>query len=84
MNGFPLLREYCYLGVVINNSGSVQPQIAKIRTRSNYLRSSLWYFGKELSFQNAYLLWAIYIRPYFLYLAPVIATQTQTMNIKFH
>jgi hypothetical protein len=34
--------------------------------------------------ENHYLLWAIYVRPYFLYTAPIIETQTKTLQKNFH
>jgi hypothetical protein len=42
------------------------------------------YYTKDLSFENQYLLWAIYVRPYFLYTAPIIETQTKTLQKSFH
>jgi len=84
LKGIPVVTEYCYLGVVINNSGSIAPQIASIKRRSNYLRANMRYYTKDLSFENQYLLWAIYVRPYFLYTAPIIETQTKTLQKSFH
>ena len=36
----------------------------------------MWYYAKDLSFENQYLLWCIDIRPYFMYAGPIIHTQT--------
>jgi hypothetical protein len=41
-------------------------------------------YSRELSLQNQFLLWAIYIRPYYLYLSPVIKIQTATLQRNFH
>jgi hypothetical protein len=84
LKGIPVVTEYCYLGVVIKNWGSVAPQIDSIKRRSNYLRAKMWYYTKDLSFENQYLLWAIYIWLYFLYTAPIIETQTKTLQKSFH
>ena len=56
LKGIPVVTEYCYLGVVINNSGSIAPQIYSIKRRSNYLRANMRYYTKDLSFENQYLL----------------------------
>jgi hypothetical protein len=42
------------------------------------------YYTKDFSFENQYLLWAIYVRLYFLYTAPIIETQTKTLQKSFH
>lgn len=42
------------------------------------------YYSKELSIENQYLLWMVYTRPYYLYIAPVIGTQTKTIQNEFH
>jgi hypothetical protein len=74
LKGIPVVTKYYCQIVVINNSGSIAPQIASIKRRSNYLRANMRYYTKDLSFENQYLLWAIYVRPYFLYTAPIIET----------
>jgi hypothetical protein len=84
LKGIPVVTEYCCQIVAINNSGSITPQIASIEHRSNYLRANMRYYMNDLSFENQYLLWAIYVRPYFLYTAPVIETQTKTLQKSFH
>ncbi len=84
LKGIPVVTEYCCQIVVINNSDSIVPQIASIKHRSNYLRANMRYYTKDLSFENQYLLWAIYVRPYFLYTALIIETQTKTLQKSFH
>jgi hypothetical protein len=75
LKGIPVVQEYTYLGVTMDDSGSLWPQLDKIKKRSNYLRSNMRYYAHNLSFENQYLLWAVYIRPYYLYTASVIKTQ---------
>ncbi len=84
LKGIPFFTKYCCQIVVINNSGNIAPQINSIKRRSNYLRASIRYYTKDLSFENQFLLWAIYVRPYFLYTAPIIETQTKTLQKSFH
>ena len=50
--GIPVVSEYCYLGVTIDESGSLWPQLDKIKKRSNYLRANMRYYTKDLSFEN--------------------------------
>ena len=42
------------------------------------------YYVCQLSFENQFLLWAVYVRPYFMYVAPLLETQTQTTQKRFH
>jgi hypothetical protein len=74
LRGIQVVTEYCYLGVTVNDSGSIAPHLDKVRQRSSYLRSHLRYHACHLSFENQYLLWAIYVRPYFTYVAPLLET----------
>ena len=82
--GIPVVREYCYLGVTVNDSGSIIPHLNRVEQRSSYLRSHMRYYVCQLSFENQFLLWAVYVRPYFMYVAPLLETQTQTTQKRFH
>ncbi len=84
LRGIPVVSEYCYLGVTLDESGSLWSHLEKIKKRSNYLRANMRYYSKDLSFENQYLLWSAYVRPYYIYTAPVIETQTQTIQKRFH
>lgn len=57
LQGIPVATEYCYLGVTINDSGSIEPQLQRIQQRSKYLRANLGYYTQHLSLENQYLLW---------------------------
>jgi len=57
LRGIPVATEYCYLGVMINHNGSIEPQLDKIQRRSKYLRANLGYYTQHLSFENQSLLW---------------------------
>jgi hypothetical protein len=41
------------------------------------------YYFIYFSFQNQYLLWSAYVRAYYIYAAPVIEKQTQTIQKRF-
>ncbi len=51
-----VVTKYCYLGVTVNNTGSIAPHLKKAKQRSSYLRSHLLYNAYYLSFENQYLL----------------------------
>ncbi len=70
----PVVGEYCYVGLITDNRGSIDPHICKLKKRVAYLTSTLGYYSHALSFQNQYLLWQIFIRLNLLYLAPIIHT----------
>ena len=78
------MNEYTYLGVCIDQSGSMQPHLEKMKKRSDYLRASIRYYSHHLTFENQYLLWAVYVRPYFMYAAPALHTQNKTVQDKLH
>jgi hypothetical protein len=84
LKGIPIVTEYCYLGVTVDNCGGLQQHLDRVRQRSSYLRSQMRYYACQLSFENQYLLWAVYVRPYFMYVAPLLETQTQTTRKNFH
>jgi hypothetical protein len=39
LRGIQVVKEYCYLGVNLDESGTIKPHLSKIRQRSAYLRS---------------------------------------------
>lgn len=70
----PIVWSYKYLGITFSNKGDIDDYLNMIERRSNYIIFCTRYFVRELSFENQYLFWMIYIRPYFLYAFPVIDT----------
>ena len=74
--GIQIQERYKYLGINIDNKGSIAPHLKLTKQRSNYLRSHMRYFTRDLSFENQYMVWCIYIRPYFTYAGTIIHTQT--------
>ena len=74
LHGIPVTDEYCYLGVTINHFRSMDAHLELVVQRSKYLRSHMRFYAQRLSFENQYLLWAVYVRPYFMYVAPLLNT----------
>ena len=74
LRGIPVKSTYCYLGVTVDDCGSIEPHLDHIEKRSSYLRSNMSYYTRHLSFENQYLIWAVYIRPYLVYVAPLLET----------
>lgn len=72
LHQIPITNEYCYLGILINSMGSVSPQFSKIMQRSSYLAKCFKRNVSRISYENQYLIWNAYIRPYFQYVAQII------------
>jgi hypothetical protein len=62
-----LVREYNYLGIRIDFKASMKPHLLFLRSRCAYLENSIRFYAQKLCFKNRYLLWVVYIRPYFVY-----------------
>ena len=78
IDGFPVIHSYPYLGVTLDNKGNLMPQLKAIEKRAKYLISAMKYFAKDLTFENQFLIWSAYIRPYFLYICtPVMRYAAQ-------
>lgn len=52
IEGIKILKEYNYLGVRIDNYGNLNPQLAIIKKRSNYLRANMRFYTHNLSYEN--------------------------------
>ena len=52
LRDIPIVSEYCYLGVTIDNRGSIAPHVDRVKRRSAYLRSQMRYYARHLSFEN--------------------------------
>ncbi len=84
LRGIPVTNDYPYLGVIIDDSESIEPQLQWMQQRLKYVQAHIRYYVKHLSFENQMLLWQIYVKLYFTYTAPVVQTQTLTMQKRFH
>lgn len=71
---FPVVKQYKFLGILINNKGKLNNHIKELKLRSLYLKNSTMKIKESISFRNKYLLWCVYIRSLYMYTAPVILT----------
>ena len=81
---YPIVEQYRYLGVEIDRTGSIRHYLDRIKARANYLTSCMRYYAKDLSFQNQYLLWTCYVKPYFTYVASIINSQRPALIEMFN
>lgn len=83
--GFPVVRQYKYLGALVNSAGELHGAISAARNRAAYLTHVTHAFVPRLRFENQYLLWCAYVRPYLQYVAAAVAgTQTRSVQEAFH
>lgn len=75
----PNVVSYNYLGCVIDANGKMEEMFKKISKRENYILNKMRYYSSKLSFQNQYLLWSIYVKPYYSYIAPIIPLYGKTL-----
>jgi hypothetical protein len=87
-----MIAEYCYFRVKLDMSQAYftltwkkdkKPCCMYFFPYCNYLRANMWYYSKDLSFENQYSLWSAYVIPYYINTAPVIETQTQIIQKRF-
>jgi hypothetical protein len=55
--GFSVSSEYYYIGILIDNSGNLEPQLNKIKKLYRYQFINLKYYVQHLLYENQYLLW---------------------------
>lgn len=67
-------NEYNYLGIMINNYGSINNHLNITRKKMKYITNKLYYIIKDFSFDKKYYLYQVYVRPYLIYIAPIIST----------
>ena len=72
--GIPYKDKYLYLGVWIDGKGTLEEHLEKMQHRVKYLENKLYIIVRELEWENKHLIWTAYIRPYFIYIAPIIQT----------
>jgi hypothetical protein len=61
--GIPIVQEYCYLGVTVDDHRSISSHLEWVVQRSSYLRANMKFHMLFLNFENQYLIWAIYVWP---------------------
>ncbi len=57
LRGIPVTNDYPYLGVIIDDSESIEPQLQWMQQRLKYVQAHIRYYVKHLSFENQMLLW---------------------------
>ena len=80
---FPVIKEYKYLGILINNKGNLKNHLKDLKLRTIYLKNSIMKIKENLSLRNKYLLWCVYIRSLYMYTAPIISTQCKSTIQEF-
>ncbi|KAM3139768.1 hypothetical protein pb186bvf_008010, partial [Paramecium bursaria] len=68
LRGFPVVKQYKYLGITINNMGSIDPHIDNIKGILNMI-------AKGATLTKMILVWSLIIKPHFLYLACALNIQ---------
>ncbi|KAM3146248.1 hypothetical protein pb186bvf_001593 [Paramecium bursaria] len=69
--GYPVVKEYKFLGVWINQQGQVNPQVRQLE-KSLQIGKKLRWISNPLSFRFRLILWKLYILPRFLYMLPAV------------
>ena len=84
--GFPVVQQYRYLGVIINESGSLEHALKAVSGRSYRLvtNTAVRSYVSRLRFENQYLLWGAYVRPFLQYIAGMIYLEPNFIQNGFH
>jgi hypothetical protein len=61
----------------------LKPHLIFLKKRCAQLENSIQFYAQKLSFKNRYLLWVVYIRPYFVYCCSLLQTQTKSIRYQF-
>ncbi|KAM3132355.1 hypothetical protein pb186bvf_015569 [Paramecium bursaria] len=82
LNGFPVLTEYKYLGILIDKFGTLTPHIELIQKRINFIQKKISWISNQLVFKNKLLLWKLYVLPHFLYQIPSLLMSASNKQIE--
>jgi hypothetical protein len=80
---YKIVDSYNYLGIILNNYGSPVLQLDKILQRELYLTNAFKHIVSGISFYNQVLLWKVYIRPYYVYVRPIIDLAKLSLQERF-
>ena len=69
IRGFPIVKEYKYLGISINNMGSISPHIDNIKGLLKKIAGKLRWLIEGADFTKMVEVWTLIIKPHFIYLA---------------
>ena len=72
------MKSYKYLGVEIEQNGTLDSCLLSIKKRVNYLVCIMRRILQNLSCVNRIILWMVFARPYFHYVLPVVRLQSET------
>jgi len=84
INSFEVVSEFKYLGITINSRTKITPHLSEVDIIfKNIVKKSHRLKGKGLQFRTRLDLYKIYLRPYFLYVAPAMkyAPSTSIKNL---
>jgi hypothetical protein len=70
--GFPVVQQYRYLGISIDNFGTLNPHFDGLSKRIHYLERKLGKYNKQLSIASKLTIWKSYISPHFLYISSAL------------
>ena len=75
LRGFPIVKEYKYLGITINNMGSIYPHIKNLKGLLKRIALKLKWLVAGSDFTKMVEVWSLIIKPHFLYMAVALNIQ---------
>ena len=69
VRGFPIVKVYKYLGISINNVGSIEPHIENMKELLKKIASKLKWLVEGSDFKKMVEVWGLIVKPHFLYMA---------------
>ncbi|KAM3128064.1 hypothetical protein pb186bvf_019827 [Paramecium bursaria] len=75
LRGIPIQMEYRYLGITINNVGSIDPHIRNMEGISKMLASKIRWLVQGSDYTKVVQMWSLIVKPHFLYLACALNIQ---------
>ncbi|KAM3130714.1 hypothetical protein pb186bvf_017128 [Paramecium bursaria] len=75
LRGIPIVKEYRYLGITINNVGSIDPHIKNMKGISKMLASKIRWLTQGSDYTKVVQMWGLIVKPHFLYLACALNIQ---------
>ena len=69
--GIAIVKEYKYLGIIIEANGTIKNHISFMKRRLAYLIKKM-YWLKHLELRDRYTLWMVFFKSYLLYLIPAL------------
>ncbi|CAD8115257.1 unnamed protein product [Paramecium sonneborni] len=82
-DNFPVVNNYKYLGIKIDNKGQIKQHIDDIEKIVQFKMSKLKYVSFKMDFRQRLLLFLIYIQPYFNYCQIIEQFQNKSIRKRF-